>query len=137
MQPDAQPPILEDVLIIGGGHAGLSAALTLYRALHTCVIFNSSPPRNSYGTLTHLTPGFENRQPQEIFAKNRAELSLSGLVKFVDDKAERIERREDGSFGVIDARGASWLGRKLLLAYGVQDVFPDLEGYRENYAKGM
>ena len=136
MQPSVQRPVVKDVLIVGGGFAGLSAALTLYRALHTSVIFNSSPPRNAYGTLTHLTPGWDNKEPEVVLAHHRAELSQSGLVEFVHHRVEHIRKTDDG-FEVVDSHGTSWHGRKLLLANGVRDVFPDLEGYRENYAKGM
>ena len=129
-------PII-DVLIVGGSHAGLSAALTLYRALHTCVIFDTNAPRNSYSTAVHLTPGMENKDADKMREECRDELKKSGLITFVDQGVVKVEKTSGGLFQATDSQGTLWLGRKLLLAYGTEEIFPDLAGYAENYSTGM
>ncbi|RMZ66209.1 thioredoxin reductase [Pyrenophora seminiperda CCB06] len=126
-----------DVLIIGGSHAGLSAALTLYRALHTSIIFDSKKPRNDYPTLVRLTPTWENKTPEEMREASRKELQSTGFTTFVDSEVTSLERIQDELFQATDTNGAIWLGRKVLFATGAQDVFPDITGYADLYAKSM
>lgn len=126
-----------DVLIIGGSHAGLSAALALYRSLHTSIIFDSGKPRNQFESAIHLTPTWENRSPVELRNASRHELLATGLVSFVDAEIHEVTKTDDGTFRVTCADGRSWLGKKVLLATGAADVFPDLPGYQDLYAKQM
>ena len=123
-----------DVLIVGGGHAGLSAALTLYRQMHTSLIFDSQTPRNSWTTPTHILTGWEGRQAEDLRAATREELLGTGLVTFRDSEAQEVKRVEIG-FEIVDSEGKSWTGKKLLIASGKQNVFPDIPGYAENYPK--
>lgn len=126
-----------DVLIIGGSHAGLSTALTLYRALHTSIIFDSQKPRNNYSTAVRLTSTWEDQQPEEMREASRKELRAAGFTKFVHAEVQKVEKKDDGLFEATDDKGVKWLGRKVLLATGACDVFPDLPGYTDVYAKGM
>jgi gliotoxin/aspirochlorine biosynthesis thioredoxin reductase len=135
MAPQHTP--ISGALIIGGSHAGLSAALTIYRTMHTVMIFDSQKPRNQWGTAIRSTPGFEGKSPEEYREASREELRKSGLVTFVNTQITHVERTEEGMFEASDATGQSWLGRKVLLATGMQDVFPDLTGYLENYSTRM
>jgi thioredoxin reductase len=130
--------LITDVLIIGGSHAGLSAALTLYRVLHTCIIFDSKKPRNSYSTAVRLTSTWENRTPEEMKEASRKELldSAGGLTTFVDAEVTKIEKTSNKLFEATDDSGAKWLGRKVLLATGTRDIFPDIPGYADLFAKG-
>lgn len=146
--PESRPEEVVDVLIIGGSHAGLSAALTLYRGLHTCIIFDSSRPRtrsadgSTLGRI-HLTPTWEHSSPEAMKAASRKELSEFGseFISFVDDvEIKSVRKRSDGLFEASSSQDGSrkWTGRKLLLATGARDVFPvDLPGYGELYARGM
>ena len=126
-----------DALIVGGGHAGLSAALTLYRALHTSVIFDAHRPRNWQSSPVRLTPTWENQDPEKFREAARAELRESGLCRFVDTGVDRVEKLDNGIFQAVDTSGEIWLGRKLLFATGMEDVFPALDGYEENYPTRM
>jgi thioredoxin reductase len=125
-----------DVLIVGGGHAGLSAALTLYRAQHTSVIFDSGKPRNSYPTTVHLTPTWEHSSTNQVRETSRKELIEAGHTTFVDAEVVKVEQTADG-FRIVDDKGTEWLGRKLLLASGMRDKFPDVAGYDKLYTRGI
>lgn len=135
MAEDEKPTV--DALIIGGSHAGLSAALTLYRALHTVVVFDAKKPRNRYATAVRHTSTWEGKLPDEMREASRRELLDTGLVTFVDAEARTVLKTEDGAFEVTDDEGRRWPGRKLLLTTGSTDLFPDLEGYEELYTRGM
>ena len=133
----ALPSTIVDALIIGGSHAGLSAALTLYRALHNTVIFDDHKPRNWQHSLVHLTPTWEHKSPEALRVASRVELLDSGLCRFVDASIKLAARLDNGLFQVTDSNGVLWHGRKILLAIGVKDVFPNLDGYELNYPQRM
>ncbi|KAF3058466.1 hypothetical protein GL218_05718 [Daldinia childiae] len=124
-----------DVLIIGGSHAGLSAALTLARHQIDVLIFDSNAPRNKWKTPTHVLPTWENQSPDELRRVSRKELSKTGLARFVNAQITTIKKPglNRTFFEVGDAYGKSWRGRKLLLAMGVEFVFPEIKGYEENF----
>ena len=125
-----------DVLIVGGGHAGLSAALTMYRQLHTSLIFDVKQPRNAWVTPTHVLAGWEGHSAEDIRAAARKELLETGLVTFRESEARTVKKTDIG-FEVVDGEGQRWIGKKLLIATGKQNIFPDIPGYAENYPDRM
>lgn len=68
---------------------------------------------------------------------SREELRATGLVRFVPRKVVSATKGTDGLFEVVDSEGEHWKSKKILLALGVQDVFPDIEGFAENYGRSM
>lgn len=133
----AVAPGITDAIVVGGSHAGLSAALTLYRALHSVVILDSHRPRNRYSSPIHLTPTWEHQDPEAFRKASRAELEKSGLVQIVDTTVESVSKLDNGLFEAVDIEARRWIGRKVLLAMGVEERFPDLDGYEENYPQNM
>ncbi|KAI1647332.1 thioredoxin reductase [Daldinia loculata] len=129
----AQEQKTYDVIIIGGSHAGLSAALTLYRALHTCLIFDDGTPRNALSAQTRLTSGWENQNPGSFREASRKELRETGLVEFIFSRAIHAKKVLDDVFEVIDEAGGKWTSRKILLATGVIEKYPDIPGYADHY----
>lgn len=127
------------VLIIGGSHAGLSAALTLARHQIDSLILDEDKPRNKWNTPTHTLPTWEDHSPDEVRQASRKELRKSGFARFVDTRVTMVRRpgAEQSFFEVEDLQGRTWRGRKLLLATGVDFVFPDIEGYEENFPDRM
>ncbi|KAI0468895.1 thioredoxin reductase [Xylaria cf. heliscus] len=126
-----------DVLIIGGGHAGLSAALTTYRALLKTTVFDTHQPRNSWNTDIHLTPTWDSKSPAENLITSRKELAATGLVDFVDVCIDSIKKEPDGLFIAVDVNGRQWVGHKVLLAMGASNVFPPIPGYAESFTKSI
>lgn len=126
-----------DVLIIGGGAAGLSAATTLYRHQHTIRIFDNNKPRNVWETAIHATPTWEGQSPRDFRTKSRKELAKTGLVHFINTTVEDIEKKDNGLFYVKSSEGVDWAGRRVLLSMGVRFSFLDIPGYEENFPERM
>ncbi|KAG5806019.1 hypothetical protein H9Q71_009397 [Fusarium xylarioides] len=100
---------LVDVLIIGAGPAGLSAALALARQLHTAIVFNSS-----------------------LFRNARSEISERyKTISFEDREIAKVEKTSTGDFAATAVDGTTFTGRRVLLATGVTDLPLDIKGYAE------
>lgn len=130
-----------DVLIIGGGPAGLSAALALGRTRRTAVVFDSGEYRNAISTHAHTIPTHDHKDPAVIRSEMVAELqekyktiefsnTAAGLIREVDGEV-------DGVFEIVDANGRLWKGRKVILAVGSRDRLLDIPGYKEAWGKSM
>lgn len=131
-------PTLLDVLIIGGGPAGLSVATGLARQLYTAVVFDSGVYRNARTKHMHNVPTWDHRDPADFRAAARRDiLARYDTVQFQEAKIETVRRTEDGRFEATDAKGTTWLGKKLVLASGMRDVYPDIPGYDDVWGRGV
>lgn len=127
-----------DVLIIGGGPAGLATALALCRARHTCVVFDSGTYRNSLCQYMHSVPTWDHADPALYRDAARKELTQRyTTVQLVDRRVLSVVKTDQGDFLATDEVGKTWTGRKLVLATGVKDAYPDLPGYGECWVTGM
>lgn len=125
-----------DIMIIGGGPAGLSAASSIVRQGHTTVLFDSQKYRNSLSTHLHTVPSWDHRDPNDFRAAAKADLGRYGSVTIKATEVESLQQREDGIFEAISGSEIC-LSKKVILATGVEDVFPDIVGYQECWATGM
>ena len=122
--------MLQDVLILGAGPAGLSVATALARQLYRAVVFDSRVYRNERTAHMHNVPTWDHRHPAEFRAKARADLlARYSTITFRDVGVERVEKVEGGLFRAVDIEGEVWVGRRVVLATGVEDVMPELEGF--------
>ncbi|CAD6585422.1 MAG: hypothetical protein ASARMPREDX12_001995 [Alectoria sarmentosa] len=127
-----------DVLIIGGGPAGLSTATGLARQLYTAVVFDSGVYRNQLATHMHNVLTWDHQSPADFRSKGREDiLKRYATIKFQDTEIKSVAKTQQGHFELKDAQGKTWTGRKLVLATGVRDVFPDIEGYGNCWARGI
>jgi thioredoxin reductase len=121
-----------DVIVIGAGAAGLSAALVLGRAKRRVAVIDAGAPRNA--PATHVQ-GFLSRDgipPAELLAAGRAEVSGYG-VELVDDRVVAVE----GDFIVHLAGGRALSARRIVVATGVRDELPDIPGVRERWGRDL
>ena len=127
-----------DVAIVGGGPAGLTAAAALARQLHTAVVFDTKTYRNKNSTHIHMVPTWDHKDPQEFRAAAKdSVLARYSTIQYLDIGVASIEKKTDSHFKLIDANGKEWNFRKIILAVGMNDTFPDIEGYAELWTKRM
>lgn len=132
-----------DALIIGAGPAGLSAALALSRVKRTALVLAQTKFRNDGIQEMHSVLGHDKRHPAEFrkMGRQNVERYGDGRIEFVEGEAVRIAATEisQGHQGFeLESRDrGKWHGRKLILAVGSRDIFPDIEGYKENWPDNM
>jgi alkyl hydroperoxide reductase subunit AhpF len=127
-----------DTLIIGGGPAGVSTALTLARALHTVIVFDSGRYRNAKAAHMHAVTTWDHQRPDEFRGKAKSDiLSRYDTMQFKDLVISSVETTTEGLFQLVDENGTLWRGRKLLLATGVTNIMPDIVGYSDCWVTGM
>lgn len=122
-----------DVAVIGGGAAGLSAAVTLARSLRSVVVVDAGEPRNAPAAGAHNVLARDGISPFELLAAGRQEADQYG-AEIRHDGAVAASRRDDG-FEVALAGGGTVRARRLLLATGLIDELPDVPGVRELWGK--
>jgi thioredoxin reductase len=121
-----------DVVIVGGGAAGLSAALVLGRARRRVAVIDAGNPRNA--PAAHMQ-GFLSRDgmpPTEFLARGRAEVARYG-VEVVRDRVERIEP----GFVVHLRHRGPLRARRILVSTGVGDELPEIPGVRELWGRDL
>lgn len=123
-----------DVAIVGGGPAGLSAALLLGRACKRVVVFDAGPPRNAAAVEMHNFVTRDGIPPAE-FRRIAHEQLRPYDVEVRDARVEAIERTGAG-FQVHTAAGAVE-ARRIILCTGMIDELPALPGYRELWGKSL
>ncbi|HEX7050189.1 MAG TPA: NAD(P)/FAD-dependent oxidoreductase [Longimicrobiales bacterium] len=117
-----------DVVILGGGPAGLSAALTLGRVLRRTLVLDSGEPRNATSPALHNFLSRDGTPPAELRAVARSQLDDYPSVRIRDRAACGVRRLEGGAFEVRLDGGDVVRARRLLLATGLADELPPIEG---------
>lgn len=121
-----------DVVIIGGGAAGLSAALVLGRARRRVVVIDAGSPRNAPAAHMHGYLSRDGMPPSELLASGRAEVAGYG----VEVRPGEVTSVAPG-FEVTLQTGERLLARRLLVATGVGDEIPDVPGVRERWGRDV
>ncbi|MFD2170336.1 NAD(P)/FAD-dependent oxidoreductase [Tumebacillus lipolyticus] len=128
--------MMYDCAIVGGGPAGLNAALVLGRAGRTVALFDNNQPRNG---VTHASHGFITRdgiQPAEFRRIAYEEVMRYPSVTQREDEVTDIRKLENG-FEIKTLAGESAQARKLIVAAGLKEIFPDIEGLHDFYGKSL
>ena len=121
-----------DVGIVGGGPAGLSASIFLSRYLHSVVLIDSGDPRNWETRGVNAYLGLPSIKPAELRARGREEARRYG-VRFVDDCVDESTRISDDEFHLLTHSGDEYTVRRVLLAIGLKDVWPEIPGLERAY----
>lgn len=123
-----------DALIVGGSYAGLSGAVQIARSGRPVCVLDSGRPRNRFASHSHGFFGQDGQSPRQMIAQARVDLAQYPNVTMLDTLAAQT-RREGDTFAVTLASGETLHARKLLLAYGVMDLLPDLPGVAERWGQ--
>lgn len=125
-----------DCIIVGAGPAGLSGALMLGRCRRSVLVCDAGEPRNARSAGLHGYLTRDGMRPGEFLRLARHDLARYPTVEF--HPGEVVEaRRTSGGFSVVCAGGLLLSARKLLLATGVVDEIPEIEGFQGLYGKSV
>lgn len=121
-----------DVLVVGGGAAGLNAALMLARSRRSVLVVDAGQPRNAPAAGVHGLLGREGTPPAELYARGRDEVRGYG-GEIVEGTVVALEP----GFVAGLADGRSVRARRVLLASGLADELPDIPGLRERWGRDV
>ncbi|MGV9847651.1 NAD(P)/FAD-dependent oxidoreductase [Streptomyces sp. NPDC003442] len=124
-----------DVVVIGGGAAGLSGALMLARARRSVVVIDAGDPRNAPASGVHGLLARDGIPPAELVERGRAEVRGYG-GQLVSGEVGAVTR-EDTGFQVTLADGRTVRALRLLLATGLVDELPDVPGLRSRWGRDV
>jgi thioredoxin reductase len=119
-----------DVIIIGGSYSGLSAAMALGRSLRNVLIIDSGKPCNRQTPHSHNFITHDGKPPKEISDLAKAQVLEYKTVKFHDGVVAKMEKDAD-IFTIKTENGEEFTAKKVILASGIKDVMPDIEGFAE------
>jgi thioredoxin reductase len=124
-----------DVVVVGGGAAGLSGALMLARARRSVLVVDAEAPRNAPAAGVHGLLGRDGTPPAELLTRGRAEVSSYG-GEIARGEVETVERDGD-RFVVRLAGGGTLHARRLLVTTGLVDELPDVAGLPERWGRDV
>ncbi|NQD67395.1 NAD(P)/FAD-dependent oxidoreductase [Bacillus haikouensis] len=125
-----------DCAVIGGGPAGLNAALVLGRSRRRTILFDDNKPRNAVTSESH---GFITRDgidPQEFKRIAQEELSRYPDVKIKKQRVHRLTK-DSGLFQVATENGEVFTAKNIILATGFKEVLPEIPRVKEFYGKSL
>lgn len=125
-----------DVVVVGGGFAGLSAAMQLARARRSVLLVDAGLPRNRFADASHGFLGQDGKAPAQIVREAGCQVAAYPTVEIVKGEALSAEAIP-GGFMVVLAGGRTVRSRKLVLATGVIDILPDLPGLKERWGASV
>ncbi|MEI7057141.1 bifunctional NAD(P)/FAD-dependent oxidoreductase/class I SAM-dependent methyltransferase [Nocardioides sp. CCNWLW239] len=120
-----------DVIVIGGGAAGLSAALMLGRSRRRTLVIDSGLPRNRFAAHMHGVLGHEGLDPADLLRKGRDELATYD-VGIRPGRVARLDETDHG-VSVLLEDGERLTARIAIVATGVTDELPDIPGLAERW----
>jgi thioredoxin reductase len=125
-----------DVAVVGGSCAGLSAALQLARARQRVLVIDAGQRRNRFADTSHGFLGRDGDSPEAIGTQARAQLLAYPSVQWAGGEVANAEPANTGfALGLTDGR--RFVVRRLVLATGVVDELPDIEGLTERWGRSV
>ncbi|WP_128382026.1 NAD(P)/FAD-dependent oxidoreductase [Streptomyces cavernae] len=137
---DSWPSRTVDVVVIGGGAAGLNGALMLARSRRSVLVVDSGTPRNAPAEAMHGFIVLDGTAPSEILARGREQVRHYG-GRVVFGQVASVEPAEpvagDLRFALTLADGRSVSARRVLVATGLRDVLPEVPGLAGHWGRGV
>jgi thioredoxin reductase len=124
-----------EVVVVGGGAAGLSAALILARARRRVLVLDGGAPRNRFAAHMHGVLGHDGASPLDLVDAGRREVRASGGV-FESARVATIARR-DGGFELVTEAGTTVRAGRVIVATGIRDELPDIPGLADQWGRGV
>ncbi len=125
-----------DVVVIGGGAAGLSAALVLSRARRKVLVVDAGEPRNAPAARMHGYLSRDGMPPGELLVKGRNEVKVYG-GDIVAGKVTVVLPDGGNGFWALLSDGRRISTRRLLVTTGLRDELPDIPGLRDRWARDV
>lgn len=124
----------QDVIIIGGSFAGLSAAMQLVRGQRKVTVVDAGKPRNRFAEHSHGFFGLDGQTPKAIKQESWQQLLAYDTATIIEAKVTNVEKTANG-FTVQISNQSQLSGKKLILATGLQDRLPDIKGMKSRWGK--
>lgn len=125
-----------DAVVVGGSYAGLSAAMQLARARRRVLVIDAGQRRNRFAQHSHGFLTQDGREAAAIVAEGRAQLLAYPNVIWHEGTA-RTAAPSDGGFDVALQDGSAFHARRVVLATGVVDDLPPIEGLAERWGSSV
>lgn len=124
----------QDVVIIGGSFAGISAAIQLVRAQRKVTVIDAGKPRNRFTEHSHGFLGLDGYSPIAIKEKTWQQLQSYESATIIEDEVVDIIK-DNHEFTVTLKNNKALLCKKIILATGLKDTLPDIEGVKARWGK--
>ena len=128
--------MMHDVIVIGGGYAGMAAALQLLRARRKVLVIDAGARRNRFASHAHGFLGQDGVPPDRIAAEARRQLELYPDLTWVEGGAISLGGELD-AFEIALHGGQLFRGRRVLLATGLRDTLPAIKGIEERWGRSV
>lgn len=125
---------MQDIVIIGGSFAGLTAAMQLGRARRKVTVLDTGFNRNRYAAEAHNVLGHDGTPPGELLARARSQVQAYPTVNLVAARAVSVSGAPD-AFAVTTEDHGVFSGRRLILSYGIVDDMPAIPGFAESWGR--
>jgi len=129
---------MEDVIVVGGSFAGLSAATYLARARRRVLVFDTGRPRNRLSVHSHGVLALDGERGSDLLRIARTQLVKYPTARQMTADVHRVARRkEEPAFEVETRKGDRYAARRLILATGLEDQLPEIPGLGERWGRSV
>jgi thioredoxin reductase len=136
VEPEEMDQVRYDVAVVGGGAAGLSAALVLSRARRSVVVVDAGQPRNAPAAHLHGYLSRDGFPPGELLARGREEVARYG-ARILEDRVTGVVEPGGAGLVLMLASGPSISARRVLVTTGLRDELPAIPGLSDRWARDV